>query len=112
MNFRWMNSWLFIFWLIVGVTLLFRETLMPGRFAGKPADQLDLLGYGAFALAGWNMIRVWSARSARRRRELQIAQNEEYQRKLDASEVPIVRHPEFRIDAADMPDEPPRKGDR
>ena len=104
MNFRWMNSWLFVFWTIVGVTLLFRETLMPGRFAGKAPDQLDLLGYGAFALAGWNMLRAWSSRAARRRRELQVARNEEYQRRLDAAEPPPVTNPEFRIDGTELPE--------
>jgi hypothetical protein len=121
MNLRLMNLWLLIFWAFLGVTLLFREWVMPRHFqAGRPAPHLDTLGYLAMGLAGWNLVRLWMMRMAQRRREATEYYEAEYRRSMGPlvpKDPPPVVHPEFSFEeppavkpAADSSAAPEREG--
>lgn len=113
MNWSLVNLFLMVFWLCIGLGTLFREQLFPGEFDPERKVALDMFGYVALLMAGWNLVRWWSQRSAIRSRELW--QQRQQQSRLireddERPDKPIV-NPEFDFDSPPS-DSPPADDSR
>lgn len=103
-NFGLMLLWgsLALFILVIGP--LFAPDMVPGQGRGQT------IGFAAAMLAAWNFIRYWSARSARRSRQMEAATYSKLRNPKPASNEPKpVLHPEFQFDDQSQP-QPPKTG--
>ena len=99
MNFRLLNLYLMIFWLLLSASLFGREYLFPNANQDPArAQHLTLLAYVALGLAAWNGIRWWVLRMGERKR---AATEESYYRRVAGGETPEekpVTDPQFSFE--------------
>jgi hypothetical protein len=120
MNAQLFSFALFLLWAGVAVTFLvilpvFAPNALPQNFRNQllGLEKGQLLGYGAAALAVWNLVRWWSVRAAARTRRMEEEMEREYRQRTSSPErsdqpKPIL-HPEFNFDDP-SPDPPSANG--
>jgi hypothetical protein len=106
MNAQLFSFALFLLWTAVAVTfLLIGPLFLPNHLPANFKNQM--IGYGAAALAVWNLVRWWGNRAYRKSLEMEERMAEEYRRRAlptETKEKPVL-HPEFNFD-----DDPPAGG--
>jgi len=104
-----LNLFLMCFWAGLSVIILFRRS-----FLGEPvrADgNIDLLGYGALALAGWNAFRLYMIRRAKSNWEADAAAREREFQQQNAEDVKkSVTDPQLKFDDAPVTPPPETNG--
>lgn len=101
MKWHYLNLYLLIFWVLIGLGLTFAESIAPGYYARLDAGQKQNLrwgSYGAFLVAFWNLVRFWARRSFNQAQQTPPAGPLTSRRWREGREV---ANPEFRFDEGD-----------